>query len=63
MTQTGKFDPLQHEKWVKACQKLIPNHHPRKHFFDSQTEFNKLAEVACLSFDVYVTSEVNGGEE
>jgi hypothetical protein len=57
MTQTGKFDPLQHEKWVKACQKLTPNHHPRRHFFDSQTELNKQAEVACLDFGIVVTLE------
>lgn len=56
MTQTEKFDPLQHEKWVKACQKLTPNHHSRRHL--CQTKPNKLAvEVACLDFGIVVTLE------
>jgi hypothetical protein len=57
MTQTkieGKFYPLQHEEWLRACQELATNHH----FFCSQTELNKVAvEVTCLDFDISVTLE------
>jgi hypothetical protein len=60
MTQTkiqGKFYSLQHQKSLEACLKLTPNHHPRRHFFGSQTELNKLAEVACLDFGTSVKGE------
>ena len=68
----GKFYPLQHKEWVRACHELTPalgqilvysgfypEHSKWIHLFGSQQQLQEVADIeaACFPFDVNVTAQ------